>query len=220
MQSSRRCSNLRDGNQDQTSYNGSLRLLYDMEYSTLPFKWEIYANADTDFSRGGNDEDSTMHNSNAVAWTTVQKYLNGRDKTFVYGRLDLGLRDLQDGEDNDPYSNVSAGIGYGRITTATPLMEAYRCIEDLKKYNIISEEPSDETYLKLAEIIAKESEYKSQYSLKEYEKYWYEAMEEVLKPSMRLPPFVLTIPTMGTMKMTMLSRPCTSAFPIPFFNRC
>lgn len=122
-----------------------------------------------------------MHNSSAVAWTTVQKYLSGRDKTFVYGRLDLGLRDLDDSEDNDPYSRVSAGIGYGRITTATPLMEAYRCVEDLRKYGIITGDLSDAAYLKLASVIAKESEYRSKYSLREYEKYWYEEMETVLR---------------------------------------
>ena len=113
--------NLKDGNQDQTSFNGSFRIEYDMEYSTLPFKWQVYAKGDTDFSRGGDEDESTDKNSTAEAYTVVQKYLNGYDKVFVYGRLDLGLQDLEDNEDNDPYSRVSAGIGYGRITTATPL---------------------------------------------------------------------------------------------------
>jgi hypothetical protein len=172
--------NLKDGNQDQTSFNGSFRIEYDMEYSTLPFKWQVYAKGDTDFSRGGDEDESTDKNSTAEAYTVVQKYLNGYDKVFVYGRLDLGLQDLEDNEDNDPYSRVSAGIGYGRITTATPLMEAFRCVEDLTKLGIITGELSDEAYLKFAEVIAREPNYKSKYSLREYEKYWYEDMEKVL----------------------------------------
>lgn len=186
--------NLKDGNQDQTSFNGSFRIEYDMEYSTLPFKWQVYAKGDTDFSRGGDEDDSTDKNSTAEAYTVVQKYLNGYDKVFVYGRLDLGLQDLEDNEDNDPYSRVSAGIGYGRITTATPLMEAFRCVEDLTKLGIITGELSDEAYLKFAEVIAREPNYKSKYSLREYEKYWYEDMEKVLKEA-----GVLTGESLGAM---------------------
>ncbi|MBF0202508.1 MAG: hypothetical protein HQK66_14610, partial [Desulfamplus sp.] len=111
-----------------------------------------------------------------------------------FGRFDVGVRDLENSNDNDPYAKASAGFGYGRITTATPLMEAYRCVEDLKKYGVIKGGISDEAYLKLAKVIAKENEYKSKYSLKEYEKYWYEDMEIVLKEA-----GVLTRETLGAM---------------------
>ncbi|MBF0209720.1 MAG: hypothetical protein HQK64_08490 [Desulfamplus sp.] len=173
--------NMSDGNQDQISYNGIASLLYEMEYSTLPLKWDANLNVDTDFSRGGDENDSSRKNLYIDGDTTVKKYLGDYTGPFVYGGLVLGVRDLEGSEDDDPYTKVSAGLGYGRITTATPLMEAIRCVEDLTKYGLIAGEVKDEVYLKLADIIARESEYISRYSRREYEKYWYEDMEIVFK---------------------------------------
>ena len=186
--------NLKDGNQDQTSFNGSFRLEYLMEYSTLPLKFEGYAKGEIDFNRGADDEDSTTQNYRLDAWAAVKKYLDEDDGLFSYGRMDVGVQDLENSTEDDPYARASVGFGYGRITTATPLMEAVRCVEDLQKYGVIMGELSDEAYLKLAKVIAKENEYKSKYSLKEYEKYWYEAMETVLKEA-----GVLTRDSLGAM---------------------
>jgi len=173
--------NMSDGNQDQVSYNGIANITYDMEYSTLPLKWDVYLNGTTDFSRGSDEGESSTKNIIIDGDTTVKKYLGDYTGTFVYGGLVLGVRDLEGSEDNDPYAKVSAGLGYGRITNATPLMEAIRCIEDMTKYGLISGVVTDATYLKLADVIAKESEYKSRYSNREYEKYWYESMEVVFQ---------------------------------------
>lgn len=173
----------KDGNQEQASYNGQLKLEYDMEYSTLPLKWEVYAEGVADFNRGPNDRDSSEKNISIEGWTSAQKYLADHKGVFGFGRFDLGIRDIEDDtvENDDPYLKVTAGMGKGRIITATPLMKAVRCVEDLKKYDIISDEISDDTYMELAAIIARESEYKSKYSLVEYEKFWYEDMEKALK---------------------------------------
>ncbi len=171
---------LKDGNQDQVSYNGNVSLMYDMEHSTLPFKWNVEVDGNSEFSRGPNENDDSKKNIFLNANTTAKKYLGDYKGVFGFGRLDLGIRDIEDSHDNDPYSKITFGAGYGRIITATPLMEAVRCVEDLTKYGIITGQVSDETYMKLAEVIAKESEYRSRYSLREYEKYWYEAMEKVL----------------------------------------
>lgn len=175
--------NLKNGNQDQTSYNGSANVWYDMEYSTLPFKWNVYADGKVDFSRGGNEDDESMDNWYFDAWTEAKKYLSDKDYRglFAYGRFDFSYHDLEGSEDNDPYAKVTAGVGYGRIFTATPLMESVRIAEDLLQYGIIKGNLSDDTYMKLAAVIHKENEYKSKYSLREYEKYWYEDMEKVLR---------------------------------------
>ncbi len=175
--------NLKDGNQDQTSYNGSGKIWYDMEYSTLPFKWEAYAEGSGNISRGSNDEDDSVENWDINAWTEAKKYLREDEprKFFVFGRLDFSYIDYEGLEDNDPYAKLTAGAGYGRIFTATPLMEAVRIVDDLTKYGIIKGAISDEAYMKLAAVIHKENEYKSKYSLQEYEKYWYEDMEKVFK---------------------------------------
>ena len=52
--------NLKDGNQEQASFNGSAQIWYDMEYSTLPFKWSAYVKGRNDFNRGANENDSTI----------------------------------------------------------------------------------------------------------------------------------------------------------------
>ncbi len=185
---------MEEGNQDQSSYNGSARIKYDMEYSTLPLKWNVTAEGDTDFSRGGNKEDSSRKNIRLDGGTTLKKYFGDYQGTFGYGSLIVGLRDLEDGGDDDPYTKISAGIGYGRITTATPLMDAVRCVEDLVKYGLLLSYVPYEVYMKLAETIAKEPEYKSRYGGREYEKYWYEDMEQILRES-----GILKIETLGAL---------------------
>ncbi|MBF0413842.1 MAG: hypothetical protein HQK70_14195 [Desulfamplus sp.] len=173
--------NMSDGNQDQFSYDGMLNVNYEMEYSTLPLKWDVSLNGNTDFSKGANDGDHSNKNIVIDGDTTVKNYFGDYTGAFVYGGLALGVRDLEGTDDSDPYAKVSVGLGYGRITNATPLMEAIRCIEDLTKYCIISSTVTDAVYLKLADVISKESEYKSRYGKREYEKYWYESMEIVFK---------------------------------------
>lgn len=172
--------NLKNGNQDQTSYSGAVEAEYDMEYSTTPLKWEANVKGAMDFSRGPNDGDETADNFDIYAWTGAKKYFKEDDKLFGFGQIDLGYHDLEGSEENDPYIHLMVGAGWGRIITATPLMKAYRCIEDLKKYGIITKNVSDNGYLQLAYVINKEQEYKSKYGLRDYEMYWYEAMEEAL----------------------------------------
>lgn len=185
---------MRDGNQDQTSYNGSAEVFYDMEYSTLPFKWQVFVEGNADFDRGANEDDDSNENYWMEGWTEAKKYINEIDGPFYFGRFDAGYRSLEGNNDDDPYAEVTAGAGYGRVITATPLMEAVRVVEDLQEYGIITGAISDAAYLKLADVIAKEQEYKSKYSLREYEKYWYEDMEKVLRDE-----GVLTNDTLGAM---------------------
>lgn len=173
--------NMSDGNQDQISYDGIFNVNYEMEYSTLPLKWDVFLNGNSDFSRGGNEQDHSSKNIIIDGTTTVKNYFGECSGPFVYGGLALGVRDLEATDDNDPYAKVSVGLGYGRITNATPLMKAIRCVEELTKYGLVSGEVTNEVYLKLANVIAKEYEYKSLYSNREYEKYWYESMEVVFQ---------------------------------------
>lgn len=187
--------NFKEGNQDQSSYNGTGEFTYDMEYSTLPFKWLVYADVQADLSRGPRDEDETAENYILDAWTEAKKYRKGGDELFYFGRFDFDYQDLEGSDyENHDREEITAGVGYGRVITATPLMEAVRCVDDLTKYGIIQGEVPDEAYLQLASVIAKEQEYKSKYSLKEYEKFWYEAMEQVLRDA-----GVLANDTLGAM---------------------
>ncbi len=172
----------KDGNQDQPSYSGLGEVDFDMEYSTQPMKWGAGAIGTGDFSRGPDNNNNSVENFKFDAWSDAKLYQGGANELFYFGRLEYGYRNLESA--NLPENNRAEaliGAGYGRIITATPLMKAIRAVEDLQKYGIIQGAVSDASYLRLAAVIAKEQEYKSRYSLKEYEKFWYEAMEEVLR---------------------------------------
>ncbi|ALG67999.1 DUF481 domain-containing protein [Beggiatoa leptomitoformis] len=173
--------NLNSGNQDQTSYNGTFAGSYDMTYSTLPFVWNVAADARTDFSRGKESDASTEKGYDVFASTTADKYFNNNSLLFGFGSADLGYRRLFGSDEaDDPFAKLGVGVGYGRIYNATPLAKAIRIVEDLVKYKVLASEPSTKGYMELAGVIDRESEFISKYSLKEYKKYWVEAMEEVL----------------------------------------
>lgn len=174
---------IRDGNQDQTSYSGNGEIDWELEYSTLPMKLGAGANGNFNFNRGGNDGDNTQENTAIEAWTDAKLYqTEAGNGLFYFGRAEYGYQNKEDWDmPESSRADVIVGAGYGRIITATPLMEAIRSVEDLQKYGVIQGAVSDATYLKLAAIIAKQQEYQSKYSLREYEKYWYEDMESVLR---------------------------------------
>ncbi|EIJ43873.1 hypothetical protein BegalDRAFT_3047 [Beggiatoa alba B18LD] len=174
--------NLNSGNQDQTSYNGSFSGSYDMTYSTLPFVWDVAVDGRTDFERGGESDASTDKSYDFFASTTADKYFNDNSLLFGFGSADLGYRRLLGADEaDDPYAKLGVGVGYGRIYNATPLAKAIRVVEDLVKYQVLSKEPSTKGYMELASVIDRESEFISKYSLKEYKKYWVEAMEDILR---------------------------------------
>jgi hypothetical protein len=174
--------NLNSGNQDQTSFDGTALGYYDVTYSTLPFTWNLRLDGNIDFSRGQSDGDSTERGYNLFAESDVNKYFNDTSKLFGYGDLDLGYqRRFGADEDDDPYVKVGAGIGYGRVFNATPLADVLRFVEALKEYGVITGTLDDTTYLELADIVAKESEFKSKYGLVDYEQHWVAEIEKVLQ---------------------------------------
>ena len=174
---------VRDGNRDQTSYDAYSEVDWELEYSTLPMKWRAAAIGTLDLNRGPDDDDDSQENITFDAWSDAKLYqTEAGNGLFYFGRAEYGYRNIeaQDLPENNRAEAI-VGAGYGRIITATPLMEAIRAVEDLQRYGIIQGAVSDATYLKLAAVIAKEQEYQSRYSLREYEKFWYEAMEEILR---------------------------------------
>lgn len=173
--------NLQDGNQDQTSYDGAVMAWYDLNYSTLPFTWRFEVDGEYAFTRGSKEEDDTDDGYDVYAWTAADKYY--KDTEFLgYASIDYGYRKAMGSEDaDDPYVKFGVGVGYGRVIDATALAKAMRCVEDLRKYGVVIQDLSDAAYIELAEVIEREDEYRSKYSSEEYEKYWYEAIEDILK---------------------------------------
>ncbi|HHD83252.1 MAG TPA: hypothetical protein ENK93_00070 [Campylobacteraceae bacterium] len=113
----------------------------------------------------------------------MDKYLNNvNENLLVYGGSTLGYRKRAGVNDaDDPYADIVAGVGYGRIYDATPYAKAIRILGDLQRYNIVKKDVSKQTVMKLAAIIAKQDEYRSKYSSREYKKYWFDDMGKLLQ---------------------------------------
>jgi len=174
--------NVDSGNQDQTSYNLHLNANAEVVKSTLPYSWDLRFNGNSDFSQGKNSDDDSIESYDTKATGHVDKYLQNNDKFFVYGSGELGYQKGSEADKaDDPFVKVGTGAGYGRVYNATPLAKALRIVEDLLEYKIIKSDLSDKAYIALATVISQEDDYLSKYSAEEYKKYWYEAMEKVLK---------------------------------------
>jgi hypothetical protein len=182
-----------NGNQDQASFDGEVSANYELIYSTMPFSWNLDLTGSLGVARGGAEDEETEEAYTIEAHTTGDKYLPDlqvpgagsfleQHNLLGYGMLDFGYRKTEGQDDaDDPYVKIGGGIGYGRIFDATDLAKAMRLIDDLKKYRVVSRELSQKAYFDLAKVIGSESDYKKQYGLVEYEKYWFEAMEAVLQ---------------------------------------
>jgi len=176
--------NINSGNQEQTSYNAHIDANLRTVKSTLPYSWDYKVLANSDFSQGKNDEDDSLESYDATAVAHFDKYLNNGEQLFMYGSGRLGYQKVAIADSaDDPYAEIGAGVGYGRVYNATPLAKALRIVEDLLKYKLIKKELSNKGYLALATIVDenKELEYISKYGPVEYRKYWYEAIEKVIK---------------------------------------
>jgi hypothetical protein len=114
--------------------------------------------------------------------TRANKYFSDESKLFGFGATTAEYRKLAVQDDpDDPYWDVSAGLGYGRTIDATVMKQAYRMSQDLKRFGVVGSDVPEATLIDLARIIDSEGEFRSQYGPVEYRKYWYEAMEEVLR---------------------------------------
>lgn len=170
------------GNQGQTSYNGHLDANTKTIHTTAPYSWEFSAQGNSDFSQGSTDGAESVDSYDVTASTRFDKYLNNDDTTFVYGGADLGYRKQVTGNDaDDPFVKVGAGAGYGRMYDATPLAVAFRIVEDLRAYKILTKDISDKGMIALARVIDLQEEYISKHGLADYKKYWYTDMEKALK---------------------------------------
>jgi len=175
---------VKDGNQDQTSYNGHVDADLKSIYTTAPYSLEYGLNGNLDFDRGSDDNNDSESGYSTTGYLRFDKYLKNDDTYFVYGSTDVGYRKTETADDaDDPYFKVGAGVGYGRMYDATPLAKAIRIVQDLTDYKIIKKPVSDEGMIALAKVIDLQDEYKSKYGLTEYKKYWYTDMEKALKES-------------------------------------
>ncbi len=179
--------NLHHGNQPQTSYSGNLGLDYSLDYNTLPQTFHIdtkdsrfYFVQDAQKQTGVDAKDDSRNWYDLKANANFDKYYKDTN-WFGFGNVDFKYQKPEGSDSaNDPYVKVGIGAGYGRTIDARPLAKAIRVVEELRKYNVMTAEPSDACYLETARMIDKESEFKSKWGTKDYEQYWFKEIEDIL----------------------------------------
>ena len=169
--------NSRSGNQDQTSYDLTLRANYEHNYSSLPRTWQLRLDGATDISRGAERGDEQQETSSANAHLNIDNYLAPDSRRFWFGAADAGY--LSDAD--DPFFKLGGGLGVGRVIDATPLAKVLRFEEELRAHGIVRGPISDATYLALARLVARQDEFRARYGEDEYKPYWFAAMEELLR---------------------------------------
>lgn len=172
--------NINSGNQAQTSHDANL----DMKYE------RVFSSADRDLKVNGNLQGSSKRDGTAGA-TTQETYIGtgavgvnnyfqpGSKGAFWYSDGEVGLKKGAE----DPRVKLGTGIGYGRVVNVTPMAQAIRLVEALRDKNMLSGDLSKTEYNQLANIIAKEQEYRSKYGAADYQQNWVADMETILKSS-------------------------------------
>jgi hypothetical protein len=166
--------------QNDTSYNGNINGYYKLRNMTLDDAQDFRVDANYNISKSSDKNVDSEDSYNVLATGHVDKYLLNVNPDFlVYGSGSLGFRKLLGQDADDPFVAVGAGVGYGRIYDATPYAKAIRVLQDLQRRGIVKN-ANKEVALKLADVISKESEYRSKYSAREYRKYWFDDMSKLL----------------------------------------
>lgn len=169
--------NLQSGNQEQTSYDLDLNLDYEKVLSSPDRNTKFDFVGDTSKNRGANADDPTITHYQAFGSVTADNYFESNSNgAFWYGKGELGLqKDME-----DPYTKATVGIGYGRVVNATPMARAIRMVEALTERNLLTQAPSKAAYQAVANIIAREDEYRSKYGAADYEMNWIQDIEAAL----------------------------------------
>ncbi len=166
----------------ETGYNFGADARYDLFYRSLPFTYSLNANGSFSMNKAQEQEAERQDAYNVRLRTRASRYFSNESKVFGFGATTAEYRKLAVQDDaDDPYWDVSAGLGYGRTIDATVMKQAYRMAQDFKRFGVVKSEVSEATLIELARIIDREGEFRSKYGPVEYRKYWYEEMEAVLQ---------------------------------------
>ncbi|MCX7835503.1 MAG: hypothetical protein N2450_05470 [bacterium] len=166
----------------QIGYNVGGNAFYNLNYRSLPFSYVLSARGNLLLERSSRQNAKDQNSYSAILETRANKYWYEDEKIFGFGGLNLGYRkEFTRNQADDPYVDVTAGLGYGRYVNATVLKQAIRVSEDLLRFGVIKSALPDQVLLDLARVIDRESEFKTLYGAVEYKKYWYEEMETILQ---------------------------------------
>jgi len=173
--------NATDGNgHDQAAYNANLNLSYEKVSSTPDRNIGTRLDANGSISRASTVGAGSVSNYTLNGSVTLDNYFRSGSKgAFWYGSGEVGVKKGQD----EPFSKIGIGLGYGRVVNVTPMAKAIRLVEALKQQGALKSTPSKATYQTIANIIARENEYKSKFGFAKYEQSWITDIERALVAS-------------------------------------
>jgi len=173
--------NATDGNgHGQTAYNADLSLNVENVRSSPNRNLSTKFNADGSISRSSASGAGSVSNYLINGSATVDNYFRPNTKgAFWYGSGEVGLKKGQD----KPFSKIGVGLGYGRVVNVTPMAKAIRLVEALMTQGALKRTPAKSTYQSIANIIARESEYKSRFGGAKYQQNWISDIEKALVAS-------------------------------------
>ena len=172
--------NANSGNQDQSSYNLDLDLDYEKVFSSVNRNTKIDFNGSGSAAKGANSGDESTNTYQGLGSATVDNYFRPNSKAgFWYGKGEVGVKKGQE----SPFTKATVGVGYGRVVNVTPMARSIRIVEELRENGFLKADPSKATYLKIAQIIEKEAEYRSKHGAADYEQYWVQDIQSALEAS-------------------------------------
>lgn len=178
--------NMAKNGDQNSSYNLDLGIDYDKVASSANantgYTFDAKANVNKPASDKGIKVD-TQESWNVKAGVVHDRYFNpATSKGFWYAQGDIEFQNEQ-GKDYAGWSNpktlATLGLGYGRVVNVTPMAEAMRIVEALNETGAMSGTPSAQAYNQMAQIISKESEYKSKHGAN-YKQMWIRDIESAL----------------------------------------
>ncbi|MGB3918439.1 MULTISPECIES: DUF481 domain-containing protein [Thiothrix] len=170
--------NVNSGNQDQTSHDLNLDMNYERVFSSPDRDIKINGDLQGSSKRGSNAGDATQENYIGTGGGSMNKYFQPNSKgAFWYGAGEVGVKKGAD----DPRVKAGVGIGYGRVVNVTPMAQAIRMVEALTDKKRLTGSLTKAEYNQVANIIAKEAEYRTQYGAVDYQQYWMADIEKVLQ---------------------------------------
>ena len=163
----------------QSAYKLDLGIDYDRTISSsrrdLTLQAQVNGTVKRDATAGADRTDNYTASVGATADNYFRPNSNG---AFWYGAGSIKADDSFD----DLQTKISAGLGYGRVKNLTAMAKAIRLVQELRTRGVVKSIPSKATYNKIAQVIAKENEYKSKYGAREklYSRYWISDIEKAL----------------------------------------
>ncbi len=172
--------NINSGNQAQTSHDLNVDANYERVFSSANRDVKLNGDVQASSKRDGTAGAKTQENYIGAGSVSVNNYFQpGSRGAFWYGDGEVGVKKGAE----DPRVKAGVGLGYGRVVNVTPMAQAIRLVEALRDKNKLAGDLTKEEYNQLANVIAKESEYRSKYGAADYQQNWVADMEAVLQAS-------------------------------------